>query len=161
MKDAVEMAVLSSVTHPSIVQVFSCLTDMVEVEGARASRGQGGLVFFCSAQSLTTLSWASSLCSSSQQMSHCTRMCGTALAALPDAKPPPQLPWPPCHHVCTAPDCAPSGSDCDGSMSSQCSTKTRFRRAAPGEDLGEASTCSLLVMEVRLGDGTGRACLRV
>jgi hypothetical protein len=43
MNDALEMAVLSSVTHPSIVQVFSCLTDMVEVEGARASRGQGGL----------------------------------------------------------------------------------------------------------------------
>jgi hypothetical protein len=36
MKDAVEMAVLSSVTHPNIVSVYSCMTDMVEVEGAVA-----------------------------------------------------------------------------------------------------------------------------
>jgi hypothetical protein len=28
------MAVLSSVTHPNIVSVYSCMTDMVEVEGA-------------------------------------------------------------------------------------------------------------------------------
>jgi hypothetical protein len=33
MKDAVEMAVLSAATHPNIVQVFRCLTDMVEVTG--------------------------------------------------------------------------------------------------------------------------------
>lgn len=31
LKDAVEMAVLSTVHHPNIVQVFACLTDMVEV----------------------------------------------------------------------------------------------------------------------------------
>jgi hypothetical protein len=36
MMDAVEMAVLSSVQHPNIVQVYSCLTDMIEVlPGAR------------------------------------------------------------------------------------------------------------------------------
>jgi hypothetical protein len=33
MQDAVEMAVLSTVGHPNIVQVFSCLTDMVEAGG--------------------------------------------------------------------------------------------------------------------------------
>ncbi|KIZ06401.1 putative serine/threonine-protein kinase pats1 [Monoraphidium neglectum] len=33
MKDAVEMAVLSSVQHPNIVSVYSCLTDMVEIGG--------------------------------------------------------------------------------------------------------------------------------
>ncbi|KAI8466889.1 MAG: hypothetical protein J3K34DRAFT_460676 [Monoraphidium minutum] len=31
LKDAVEMAVLSTVNHPNIVQVYSCLTDMVEM----------------------------------------------------------------------------------------------------------------------------------
>ena len=39
MQDAVEMAVLSSVQHPNIVSVYSCLTDMVETPGARALRG--------------------------------------------------------------------------------------------------------------------------
>ncbi len=33
MQDAAEMAVLSSVQHPNIVSVYSCLTDMVEAEG--------------------------------------------------------------------------------------------------------------------------------
>jgi len=33
VSDAMEMAVLSSIQHPNIVQVFSCLTDMVEVPG--------------------------------------------------------------------------------------------------------------------------------
>ena len=41
LKDAVEMAVLSSVNHPNIVQLYACLTDMVEVStGGR--RGGGG-----------------------------------------------------------------------------------------------------------------------
>jgi hypothetical protein len=35
MQDAVEMAVLSMVHHPNIVQLYSCLTDMVEVQGER------------------------------------------------------------------------------------------------------------------------------
>ena len=40
MKDAVEMAVLSSVQHPNIVSVYSCLTDMVEIGGgARDPQG--------------------------------------------------------------------------------------------------------------------------
>jgi len=30
MQDAVEMAVLSSIQHPNVVSVYSCLTDMVE-----------------------------------------------------------------------------------------------------------------------------------
>jgi hypothetical protein len=34
LQDAVEMAVLSSVQHPNIVQVFACLTDMVKTTGA-------------------------------------------------------------------------------------------------------------------------------
>lgn len=33
MNDAVEMAVLSTAQHPNIVQVYACLTDMVEVAG--------------------------------------------------------------------------------------------------------------------------------
>ena len=36
MQDAVEMAVLSSVQHPNIVQLYACLTNMAEVAGARA-----------------------------------------------------------------------------------------------------------------------------
>lgn len=46
MRDAVEMAVLSSVQHPNIVQVYSCLTNMAEVSicgvGAGASGVSGG-----------------------------------------------------------------------------------------------------------------------
>jgi hypothetical protein len=34
MMDAVEMAVLSTVSHPNIIQVYTCLTDMVEVGGS-------------------------------------------------------------------------------------------------------------------------------
>jgi hypothetical protein len=33
MMDAVEMAVLSAVSHPHIIQVFTCLTEMVEASG--------------------------------------------------------------------------------------------------------------------------------
>jgi ABC-type uncharacterized transport system substrate-binding protein len=33
MKDALEMAVLTSVSHPNIIQVYSCFTDMVEDAG--------------------------------------------------------------------------------------------------------------------------------
>jgi hypothetical protein len=35
MKDAVEMAVLSSVSHPNVVSLYACLNDMVECYGAR------------------------------------------------------------------------------------------------------------------------------
>jgi hypothetical protein len=42
MQDAVEMAVLSTVQHPNIVSVYSCLTDMVECEGLDASASTGG-----------------------------------------------------------------------------------------------------------------------
>jgi hypothetical protein len=37
VSDAMEMAVLSSVQHPNIVQVFSCLTDMVYIEDGEPS----------------------------------------------------------------------------------------------------------------------------
>ncbi|GBF90788.1 hypothetical protein Rsub_03089 [Raphidocelis subcapitata] len=37
LSDAMEMAVLSSVAHPGIVQVYSCLTDMVLCEGEGGS----------------------------------------------------------------------------------------------------------------------------
>lgn len=30
MKDALEMAVLTTVSHPNIIQVYNCFTDMVE-----------------------------------------------------------------------------------------------------------------------------------
>jgi hypothetical protein len=43
MQDAVEMAVLSSVQHPNIVTVYSCLTDMVETAGARGGPRRGCL----------------------------------------------------------------------------------------------------------------------
>ncbi len=33
MKDALEMAVLTTVSHPNIIQVYSCFTDMVEDAG--------------------------------------------------------------------------------------------------------------------------------
>eukprot|EP00201_Polytomella_parva_P010422 CAMPEP_0175058822 /NCGR_PEP_ID=MMETSP0052_2-20121109/12069_1 /TAXON_ID=51329 ORGANISM="Polytomella parva, Strain SAG 63-3" /NCGR_SAMPLE_ID=MMETSP0052_2 /ASSEMBLY_ACC=CAM_ASM_000194 /LENGTH=934 /DNA_ID=CAMNT_0016324261 /DNA_START=67 /DNA_END=2867 /DNA_ORIENTATION=- len=39
MKDALEMAVLTTVSHPHIIQVFSCFTDMVEDAG-----GSGNLL---------------------------------------------------------------------------------------------------------------------
>jgi hypothetical protein len=34
MKDALEMAVLTTVSHPNIIQVYNCFTDMVEDAGA-------------------------------------------------------------------------------------------------------------------------------
>ena len=42
MKDAVEMAVLSSVQHPNIVSVYSCMTDMIETAGDFDSFGTSG-----------------------------------------------------------------------------------------------------------------------
>jgi len=36
MKDAVEMAVLSTVHHQNIVSLYACFTEMVEIGGARA-----------------------------------------------------------------------------------------------------------------------------
>ena len=42
MMDAVEMAVLSAVSHPNIVQAYACLTDMVDAgAGAGAARARG------------------------------------------------------------------------------------------------------------------------
>jgi hypothetical protein len=41
MMDAVEMAVLSAVSHPHVIQVFSCLTEMVEVGGAPGEAAAG------------------------------------------------------------------------------------------------------------------------
>jgi hypothetical protein len=38
MKDALEMAVLTTVSHPNIIQVYNCFTDMVEDAG---EGGQG------------------------------------------------------------------------------------------------------------------------
>ncbi|KIY94397.1 Mitogen-activated protein kinase kinase kinase 9 [Monoraphidium neglectum] len=47
LQDAVEMAVLSSVQHPNIVQVFACLTDMVKTTdnhfGGRSASFTGGV----------------------------------------------------------------------------------------------------------------------
>lgn len=47
LQDAVEMAVLSSVQHPNIVQVFACLTDMVKASndymGGRSASFTGGV----------------------------------------------------------------------------------------------------------------------
>jgi hypothetical protein len=37
MKDALEMAVLTTVSHPNIIQVYNCFTDMVEDAGASQS----------------------------------------------------------------------------------------------------------------------------
>jgi hypothetical protein len=36
MKDALEMAVLTTVSHPNIIQVYNCFTDMVEDAGGQA-----------------------------------------------------------------------------------------------------------------------------
>lgn len=33
MKNAMEMAVLTTIRHPNVVRVFACLTDMVEEAG--------------------------------------------------------------------------------------------------------------------------------
>lgn len=41
MQDAVEMAVLSTVQHPNVVSMYSCLTDMVEAAGEGGSGGWG------------------------------------------------------------------------------------------------------------------------
>lgn len=42
MKDALEMAVLTSVSHPNIIQVYSCFTDMVEdASGTNAPMQEG------------------------------------------------------------------------------------------------------------------------
>ena len=43
MKDAVEMAVLSTVRHPNVVQVYSCMTEMVELaDGGSLNSSSGG-----------------------------------------------------------------------------------------------------------------------
>jgi hypothetical protein len=39
MSDAMEMAVLSSITHPNVVQVFACLTDMVPTSSGPGESG--------------------------------------------------------------------------------------------------------------------------
>lgn len=44
MKDALEMAVLTTVSHPNIIQVYNCFTDMVEDAGEGrgvARKGEG------------------------------------------------------------------------------------------------------------------------
>jgi hypothetical protein len=40
MKDALEMAVLTTVSHPNIIQVYSCFTDMVEDAGGDPGWGR-------------------------------------------------------------------------------------------------------------------------
>jgi hypothetical protein len=42
MKDALEMAVLTTLSHPHIVQMYSCLTNMVEDAGEVEGGGAGG-----------------------------------------------------------------------------------------------------------------------
>jgi hypothetical protein len=39
MKDALEMAVLTTVSHPNIIQVYNCFTDMVEDAGGCGPQG--------------------------------------------------------------------------------------------------------------------------
>ncbi|KIY93525.1 hypothetical protein MNEG_14437 [Monoraphidium neglectum] len=46
VSDAMEMAVLSTVNHPNIVQVYSCLTDMVEAPGLCGAAAGGKTVPF-------------------------------------------------------------------------------------------------------------------
>lgn len=41
MKDALEMAVLTTVSHPNIIQVYNCFTDMVEDAGTHVSIARG------------------------------------------------------------------------------------------------------------------------
>ncbi|KAG1660577.1 hypothetical protein FOA52_005113 [Chlamydomonas sp. UWO 241] len=43
MKDALEMALLTTVSHPFIVQVYSCFTDMVEDAGGAGSVNSNGV----------------------------------------------------------------------------------------------------------------------
>jgi hypothetical protein len=45
MRDAVEMAVLTSVQHPNIVKVYACLTDLVEMVAGGRGRGVTGSGF--------------------------------------------------------------------------------------------------------------------
>jgi hypothetical protein len=49
MKDALEMAVLTTVSHPNIIQVYNCFTDMVEDAGASqlSSLNTPVLYFYC------------------------------------------------------------------------------------------------------------------
>jgi hypothetical protein len=46
MKDALEMAVLTTVSHPNIIQVYNCFTDMVEDAG-EVGAGSGRLLWGC------------------------------------------------------------------------------------------------------------------
>lgn len=52
MKDALEMAVLTTVSHPNIIQVYSCFTDMVEDAGAHSFQAQHPVCSACSHCSL-------------------------------------------------------------------------------------------------------------
>ncbi|KAI8465288.1 MAG: kinase-like domain-containing protein [Monoraphidium minutum] len=85
VSDAMEMAVLSSVQHPAIVQVYACLTDMVEVDEPEA-------------------------------------------LSLPGTS-------------------SGSGSGGSGGGAAPAVVRPRYRRALPGEDLGELQTKNIVVME--------------
>lgn len=49
MKDALEMAVLTTVSHPNIIQVYNCFTDMVEDAGGQGNGPTSCVGFFCAA----------------------------------------------------------------------------------------------------------------
>mgnify|MGYP001810809526 CR=1 FL=1 len=179
VSDAMEMAVLSSVQHPNIVQVYACLTDMVAVEDREClvlTRTVLACVHVCACFLLTACT---------THMLGCPHTLHVAVSAT-DAAPASggnllpngchsHLAWP---HSSPLPDrpvqrsFAPTPTDHDSmdscpslaaSSVGHGSTRPRFRRLMPGELIEEFTpTYSIIVMEYcdRWGENSraGAAC---
>jgi hypothetical protein len=129
MKDAVEMAVLSSVQHPNIVTVYSCLTDMVE------TAGEGGSLRPCCLRPHAV---------------HCMDLPADLSSALCPLACIFRLALP----LIYTPSCTSTAFLADGngsrSVGASGDLRTHYRRLTADEDSeGETATFSLIVMEVR------------
>jgi hypothetical protein len=141
MQHATEMAVMSSIQHPNIVTVYSCLTDMVEASGAGApgieGPGRGG-----PGDSLPPALRPRSL--------------GNRLAARAHINSGPLLPRPaPRRPADGTPRPASASGPLPGVLPRSCSgaaAPARYRRIRPDEDSTDGSgTFDIVVMEVRGG----------
>jgi hypothetical protein len=128
---ATEMAVLSTVHHPNIVSVYSCLTDMIEAPGA----GARALLAFASARAQRPAR-ASAL----RLLPRAPGPSGRASFLCPNptkTKPPP----PPLSPRAPEMD---AGKSIGATMLSE--MRTRYRRLRPNEDLdGDMPTYNIVV----------------
>jgi hypothetical protein len=143
MKDAVEMAVLSSVQHPNIVSVYSCLTDMVDVTGGLLPARAGPVRAAARGLALPPSAWRKAPPAFLKPSSSPNGCPGTLVCA----------PAPTCTSPLSPPELDDDGASMSSVGSSICDSATnrmRFRRLTPDEDPdGVLPTCNILVMEVR------------